>query len=69
MSYGSNSLLKSEFSMPPWELEEVAVTDSCTLGYSSGAWPTRNDKNHPYLTVWRKQANGEWKVLIDGVWY
>lgn len=65
------------FSSPPWELQNVAVTNSGTIGYSSGVWITAKDSvwsrgkdtPHPYLTVWRKQANGQWKVLIDSVWY
>ncbi len=66
-----------QFASPPWKLEYVAVTKSGTIGYSSGVWITGKDSvwsrgidtPHPYLTVWRKQGDGQWKILIDSVWY
>ena len=50
-----------------WKTEDVVVTDSGLIGYSSGTWSQGGDHG-PYLAVWQKQQNGEWKVLIDAAW-
>lgn len=54
-----------------WAPEMAEVAASGDLGYTSGPWrftPEGADKpaafGH-YFTVWRKGADGKWKVLID----
>jgi ketosteroid isomerase-like protein len=53
-----------------WKTDEVVVTESGTIAYSSGSWRMASPSaTGPYLAVWRKQPNGQWKVLIDAAWY
>ena len=60
-----------QFSQPnfslTWKTEEVVVTHSGLIAYSSGTW-SQGEDHGPYLAVWQKQQNGEWKVLIDSAW-
>jgi ketosteroid isomerase-like protein len=49
-----------------WEPERVEVLDSGTLGYSSG--PVRDPAGKTigtYNSVWRKEADGTWKIVFD----
>jgi ketosteroid isomerase-like protein len=56
-----------------WHADKVGVSRSGDLGYTSGTTGmTFKDASGKtavykgkYLTVWKKQANGEWKVLYD----
>jgi len=53
-----------------WKAEKIVINESETIACSSGTW--RNigmNANGPYLAVWRKQPDGQWKVLIDACWY
>jgi ketosteroid isomerase-like protein len=56
-----------------WHANKVGVARSGDLGYSSGiyedtyqnaAGKTVHDTGK-YLTIWKKQADGSWKVLFD----
>jgi ketosteroid isomerase-like protein len=56
-----------------WHSNKVGVARSGELGYTSGGYKVSFrhasgkmifDKGK-YLMVWRRQANGEWKVLFD----
>jgi ketosteroid isomerase-like protein len=56
-----------------WHVKKVGVARSGELGYTSGttentfkdaSGKTVYDKGK-YLTVWKKQADGTWKVLFD----
>ena len=54
-----------------WAPELAEIAASGELGYTSGPWrytPEGADKpaafGH-YFTIWRKGADGQWKVLID----
>ena len=54
-----------------WAPEWAEVSADGALGYTSGPWrftPEGGDKpaafGH-YLSVWQKQADGQWKLLID----
>ncbi len=50
-----------------WKAEKVVVTNNGSIAYSSGTW--KDGKQHgPYLAVWQKQANAQWKVIIDSAW-
>ena len=49
-----------------WEPERVEVLDSGTLGYSSG--PVRDPEGNTvgtYNSVWRREADGAWKIIFD----
>jgi len=56
-----------------WHANKVGVSSSGDLGYTSGttgmSFKDASGKTvaykGKYLTVWKKQANGEWKVLYD----
>ncbi|MGO9512458.1 MAG: YybH family protein [Steroidobacteraceae bacterium] len=56
-----------------WHADQAGVSRSGDLGYTSGTYKfTFKDPsgkpvidNGKYLTVWKKQADGSWKVLYD----
>jgi ketosteroid isomerase-like protein len=56
-----------------WKPVKIEVADSGDLAYSLGTWqlkgkdPKGNDvtQTGKYLTVWKKQKNGSWKVVAD----
>src|SRR5262245_44880949 len=56
-----------------WQPVKADVAASGDLGYTVGTWQLtgKNSKGDPlsmkgkYMTVWKKQANGEWKVVAD----
>jgi ketosteroid isomerase-like protein len=50
-----------------WKLDKVVIAKSGTIAYSSGAWRMAGPTG-PYLIVWRKQPDSQWKVLIDAAW-
>lgn len=53
-----------------WKTEKIAVTESGTMAYSTGTWRRTNpNATSPYLAVWRKLQDGQWKVLVDAAWY
>lgn len=56
-----------------WQPVKVDVADSGDLAYTIGTWQLtgKNRKGEPismtgkYVTVWKKQADGTWKVAAD----
>ncbi len=52
-----------------WKAEKVVVTESGSIAYSSGMWSDGPNKHGPYMAVWRKQAGGQWRVVIDAAWF
>lgn len=49
-----------------WEPEEVEVLDSGVLAISSG--PVKNAKGEliaTFTSIWRREANGQWRVIFD----
>ncbi len=51
-----------------WKTEHIVVTESGSLAHSSGTW--QNGKQHgPFLAVWQKQTDGQWKVIVDSAWF
>lgn len=54
-----------------WYPTFVEVAASGDFGISTGPWelrPSKNDTNvvyGHYFSVWKKQSNGEWKVIVD----
>jgi ketosteroid isomerase-like protein len=70
-------LIGSAFAFPDyklgWHANKVGVARSGELGYTSGTYDfsfkdasgkTISDKGK-YLTVWKKESDGAWKVLLD----
>lgn len=54
-----------------WRPQRVCVAASGELGYSTGPWKLTSKKDASavqygqFFTVWRKNAEGRWQVLID----
>ena len=56
-----------------WHPDKLGIARSGELGYSSGTylWTFKDASGKPisdtgkYLTVWKRQADGSWKVLFD----
>lgn len=56
-----------------WEPERAVMGGAGDLGYTIGRWQTRGRNQQgqvmvragTYLTVWRKQPDGSWKVEMD----
>jgi ketosteroid isomerase-like protein len=70
-------MVASSFEIPgfsiTWEPEEVHVSDSGDLGYTTG-WNRMTFlseqgeqvvQRHRYITVWRKEADGRWRCEYD----
>jgi ketosteroid isomerase-like protein len=67
----------SAFAIPgfklEWHPEQAGVARSGELGYTTGTytWTFKDSSGKPssdkgkYLTVWKKQQDGSWKVLLD----
>jgi ketosteroid isomerase-like protein len=56
-----------------WEPEFVDISDSRDLGISTGPWEVQEYRPNTapvatgyYLTVWERQSDGTWKVILDG---
>jgi hypothetical protein len=56
-----------------WEPEFMDISDSRDFGISTGPWEAQEYRpNTPplftgyFLTVWKKQSDGAWKVILDG---
>ncbi len=56
-----------------WQPQRASISDSGDLGYTWGlaTWKGKDAQGKPvsghgkYLTVWRKQSDGSWKVVAD----
>jgi ketosteroid isomerase-like protein len=55
-----------------WKADRVEVAGSGDLAYSFGQWEQTTTVNGQprtshgiYVAVWRKQADGRWKVIVD----
>jgi ketosteroid isomerase-like protein len=68
-------LISSDFAFGDliWHLDKAGVSQSGDLGYTSGTYkfsfkdPSGKPviDNGKYLTLWKKQTDGSWKVLFD----
>jgi ketosteroid isomerase-like protein len=53
-----------------WKVDEVIVLKCGMIAYSMGKWRGgRPNDVGSYFAVWRKQRDGQWKVLVDSAWY
>src|SRR4051794_39436949 len=55
-----------------WQAEFAAVARACDIGYDTGPWEFRKDKTAErpdasghFVSIWRKEKDGRWKVLVD----
>jgi ketosteroid isomerase-like protein len=56
-----------------WQATQVGAASSGDMGYSAGTYQSsmKDAKGKPtsdhgkYATVWRKEADGSWKVVVD----
>lgn len=53
-----------------WKPSFVDVAECGELGYTYGIWTLLNKKDSilgqgTYLSIWKKQNNGEWKYVLD----
>lgn len=49
-----------------WEPENVEVLESGTLALSSGpVYDPNHKRTGTFNSVWRKQADGKWKIIFD----
>lgn len=63
-------LMSRELDGVSWSPERAVVSASSDLGYTSGSWRVQSSDGTiveagTYVTVWRKQADGTWKVSVD----
>jgi hypothetical protein len=56
-----------------WAPVRAGVSSDGRLGWSTGPWTWRRDSTQvepdaygEYMSLWRRQANGQWKVVLDG---
>ena len=54
-----------------WQPEFADISSAADLGYTTGPWQLRRTPQDApaafghYVTVWKKQTNGQWKIAID----
>lgn len=56
-----------------WQPELARISDDGTLGFTVGGYTTTKTESNArrkvgsgkYVTIWRKQADGSWKVIFD----
>ena len=67
-SFDSNKDIKTI----TWQPENGDVANSGELGYTWGNWQFKTPDTiyyGNYVTIWKKQADGTWKMCLDGVGY
>jgi hypothetical protein len=54
-----------------WQPEFADISQAADLGYTTGPWQLRRTPQDPpaafghYVTLWKKQPDGHWKIAID----
>jgi len=71
------AMWEGEFKDPNWSIHWAPIAaEACSsgdLGYTTGSYETRSQGSDgkpvihrgSYVTIWRKQADGTWKVALD----
>jgi ketosteroid isomerase-like protein len=54
-----------------WEPLDAEISKSGDLGYTYGLYKSLTKKDNSvsrgkYVTIWKKQADGRWKFILDG---
>lgn len=60
---------KTDFKELTWEPFKAEVSKSGDMGYTLGNWKlvTKDTTMYGnYYTIWKKQADGKWKFVVDG---
>jgi hypothetical protein len=65
MVFGRDAIHKLMENAPAVEWGPIASDAAHDLGWTVGAW-TIGQKRGSYLTVWRLQADGSWRYILDG---
>ncbi len=53
-----------------WKTDRIVVLQSGDIAYSTATWRgAKPNSGGPGLVVWRRQSDGNWKVLIDSAWF
>ena len=68
----ADELSKADYSMT-WQFSEAYVAQAGDIGYMAGSYDLtitsqdgkKRKYNGSYLTIWKKQSDGSWKVLVD----
>jgi ketosteroid isomerase-like protein len=60
------------FAMPgfnvSWTADNAVVASSGDIGYTTGTYQSSMDgvpDNGKYVTIWKKEADGSWKMVVD----
>ncbi len=54
-----------------WEPSRAEIAASGDLGWTTGTWESRTEVDAPpasrgrYVSIWRRQPDGSWKVVMD----
>jgi len=55
-----------------WQIDDVGISKSGEIGYATGPWQqhfiqndTLSKTSGKYLTIWRKQKEGTWKIIFE----
>ena len=55
-----------------WQPSFAGMSASGDMGFTTGPWESKPDRNDPkpsayghFVTVWKKQADGSWKWVVD----
>jgi ketosteroid isomerase-like protein len=54
-----------------WQPKFADISANYALGYTTGDWQCSKEKSEPptffgqYVSIWQKQQNGEYKVILD----
>lgn len=55
-----------------WQPEFAAVARACDIGYDTGPWEFKKEKTADkpdafghFVSIWKKQKDGRWKVAVD----
>jgi len=55
-----------------WQPAFAGMAQSGDIGFTTGPWEAKGDVNDPkpgnyghFMTVWKKQADGSWKFVVD----
>ncbi|WP_232073879.1 YybH family protein [Spirosoma aureum] len=68
------SRIPANGSVLTWQVLKTDAAQSGELGYTFGQWMLtsknetgkRNEQHGVYVTVWKRQRNGQWRFVLDG---
>jgi uncharacterized protein (TIGR02246 family) len=63
-----SQMLKDPATKLSWSAQSAEVSKDGTMGYTRGTWEATmggKNMNGTYATVWKKQKDGNWRVVVD----